>query len=155
MRWLHRMIVPASVAFALLAQPGAAEDLKLPDGKVAIHYFRAKGDYESWGVHVWESFQKPEEAAKDLAEKQRADRPLSSWAKAIAPSGKDDFGVYFLLDASEFGNGRVNYIIHRGDSKDQCNLDKYFMIADTKEVWVNAGDCNTYKTKDEALKARK
>jgi hypothetical protein len=155
MRWLHRLIVPGSLALALLALPGAAEDLKLPDGKVAIHYFRAKGDYESWGVHSWESFQKAEEAAKDTAEKQRGDRALCAWTKPIAVSGKDDFGAYYLLEAAEFGNGRVNYIIHRGESKDQCGADKYFMIADAKEIWVNSGDCNIYKSKDEALKARK
>jgi hypothetical protein len=155
MRWLNRMIVPVTFALAFLALPGVAEDLKLPDGKVAIHYFRAKADYEGWGIHSWESFQKPEEAANDRAEKQRGDRSLTGWMKPMPPAGKDDFGVYFLLGADEFGNGRVNYIIHRGDNKDQCSADKFFMIADAKEIWVNSGDCNIYKSKDDALKARK
>ncbi len=155
MRWLHKMMVPVVFAFALLALPGAAEDFKPPEGKLAIHYYRAKADYQGWGIHAWESFQKPEEAAKDLAEKQRSDRALTSWMKPLPSAGNDDFGVYFLLDASEFGNGRVNYIIHRGESKDQCSADKYWMLKDAQEIWVDSGDCNVYTSKDEALKARK
>ncbi len=155
MRSLDRSKFVVALALAFLALPGAAEDQKLPDGRVAIHYFRAKGDYEGWGLHAWESFQKKEEAGNDLASKERGDRALSGWRNALPASGTDDFGVYWLLDASEFGNGRVNYIIHRGDSKDQCSADKAFLIADAREIWVNSGDCNIYKSKEEALKARK
>lgn len=144
---------------AALALPGAAaaEEFKLPDGKVAIHYFRADGSYDGWGLHVWESFQKKEEAGDEWAAKEMTDRPLKgvSWFKPVPQTGKSDFGVYWLLDASEFGNGRVNYIIHKGDKKDQGNKDMFFLIKDAKQIWVNAGDTKIYLSKDEALKARK
>src|SRR5512143_3676799 len=158
MQLLARMLLAAGVAAAfLVARPAAAEDLKLPEGKVAVHYFRADGSYDNWGLHVWESFQKKEEAGDEFAEKTMSDRPMKgvSWIKTQNQSEKDEFGVYWLLDAKEFDNGRVNYIIHKGDKKDQCNKDMFWLIKDSKELWVNAGDCKSYLGKADALKARK
>ncbi len=158
MKLLERMLLVAGLAGAvLLARPAPAEEFKLPPGKVAVHYFRGDGKYDGWGLHVWESFQKKEEAGDEFAEKQTGDRPLKgvSWFKALPQSGKDDFGVYWLLDEKEFDNGRVNYIIHQGDKKDQCNKDMFWLIKDSKEAWVNTGDCKVYLSKADALKARK
>ncbi len=147
----------AAVLLAAWAGPAAAEEFKLPQGKVAIHYFRADGEYTGWGLHAWESFQKKEEAGDEWAQKQGADRPLKgiTWFAPKQQSGQDDFGVYWLLDADDFSNGRVNYIIHKGDKKDQCNKDMFWLISQSKELWVNSGDCKSYLTKEEALKARK
>jgi hypothetical protein len=145
------------LAAAGLAGPAAAEELKLPEGKVAIHYHRADGKYEGWGLHAWESYQKKEEVSDEWAKKTQADRPLKyvTWFAPMKQAGQDDFGAYWLLDAGDFDNGRVNYIIHQGDKKEQCNQDKFFLIKDGKEAWVNSGDCKTYMSKEEALKARK
>jgi hypothetical protein len=78
-----------------------------------------------------------------------------SWFKPLPQSGKDDFGVYWLIDAKEFDNGRVNYIIHKGDKKEQANQDKFFLIKDGRDVYVLSGDTNVYTSKDAALKAKK
>lgn len=159
MKLLERMVVVAGFAAlaALAGSASAAEELKLPAGKVAVHYFRGDGSYDGWGLHVWESFQKKEEAGDEFAEKQTGDRPLKgvSWFKPVPQTGKDDFGVYWLLDEKEFENGRVNYIIHKGDKKDQCNKDMFWLLKDSKEAWVNTGDCKVYLSKADALKARK
>jgi hypothetical protein len=158
MKLLERLLVAVAVTLAfLVASPAAADDFKPPEGKVAIHYFRADGDYSGWGLHCWQSFQKKEEAADEFAEKQVPDQPVKgvTWFKPLAQTGKDDFGVYWVLDAGDFDNGRVNYIIHKGDKKDQCNKDMFWLIKDSKELWVNAGDCKSYLTKADALKARK
>ena len=157
MRIQRLLTISGLVAVAALASPAAAEELKLPEGKVAIHYFRAGGDYDGWGLHVWESFQKKEEAGDEWAAKEMTDRPLKgvSWFKPVDQSGKDDFGVYWLLDAKEFDNGRVNYIIHKGDTKEQCNQDKFWVIKDSRDAYINAGDCKVYLSKEDALKARK
>ena len=154
----ERLLVASGlVAVTALACPAAAEELKLPEGKVAIHYYRPDGSYDGWGLHVWESFQKKDEASDEFAAKENSDRPLKgvTWFKPVGQSGKDDFGAYWLLDAKEFDNGRINYIIHKGDRKEQCNKDMFWLIKDTKELWVNSGDCKSYLTKDAALKARK
>ncbi|MGC4001517.1 MAG: pullulanase-associated domain-containing protein [Anaeromyxobacter sp.] len=144
----------AAVAFAPATQ---AEDLKLPEGQVAVHYFRADGSYDGWGLHVWESFQAKEEAGDEFALKEMSDRPLPgvTWFKPLPQSGKDDFGAYWLLPEKEFSNGRVNYILHKGDKKDQCNKDMFFLIKDSREIYINSGDCSIYTSKDAALKARK
>lgn len=145
------------LAGAALATATLADELKLPEGKAALHYYRPGGDYGGWGLHVWESSQKKSEAGDEFAPKEFADRPLKgvNWFKPLPQSGKDDFGVYWLLDTKDFENGRVNYIIHRGDVKDQCNKDMFWVLKDSKEAWVNADDCKVYMTKEEALKARK
>ncbi len=145
------------VAGAALWAPATAEDFKAPEGKAAVHYFRPAGDYGGWALHVWESYQKKEEAGDEWAKKEMSDRPLKglSWFKPLPQSGKDDFGVYWLLDAKDFENGRVNYIIHKGDKKDQCNQDKFWLIKDSRDIYVNADDCKIYLSKEDALKARK
>src|SRR5438045_8802151 len=57
MNLLQRILVVCGlVAVTALARAAAAEELKLPEGKVAIHYYRSDGGYDGWGLHVWESF---------------------------------------------------------------------------------------------------
>jgi len=160
MKLLKKLFTVSSLvaAFALgFAGAAAAEDAKLPDGKLAIHYSRADGQYDGWGLHVWESFQNKEEVDNPDAKKHGTDRTLPGvgWLTAMRPGGKDDFGVYWLIPANEFDNGRVNYIIHRGDAKDQGGKDMFWLIKNGKEIWVNAGDSNVYMSKDDAMKARK
>lgn len=151
------LILGTTLAAALLswASPAPADE---PAGDtVTLHYFRPDGSYDGWGIHTWESFQDPKEAADEFAPKPMSDRPVNkmTWFAPIMPTGKDDFGISWTLAAKEYGNGRVNYIIHKGDKKDQCNQDKYWMIKDSKEAWVVAGDCKVYLTKEEALKSPK
>src|SRR5258707_11720742 len=63
-----------ALPISALALPAAAEDLKLPEGKVAIHYYRPDGSYDGWGLHVWESYQKKEEADDEFAAKRSEER---------------------------------------------------------------------------------
>jgi hypothetical protein len=159
MKQIKKLVLYGVLAVAALVAPrlAAAEDFKAPEGKVAIHYFRPDGNYEGYGLHVWESYQSKAEAGDEFAAKEMTDRPLKgvSWFKPLPQTGKDDFGVYWLIDAKEFGNGRVNYIIHKGDKKDQLNQDKFFLIQDGRDAYVNSGDAKIYMSKEAALKARK
>ncbi|HSN89631.1 MAG TPA: pullulanase-associated domain-containing protein [Anaeromyxobacteraceae bacterium] len=140
-----------AAAFALGPAPAAAQDT------VKVHYHRADGSYDGWGLHVWESFQKKEEAGDEWAAKEMTDRPLDgvTWFKPLKPAGKDDFGIYWEIPAKEFGNGRVNYIVHKGDKKDQCNKDMFWLIKDTKEAWVVSDDCSVHLSKESAMKSPK
>jgi hypothetical protein len=135
----------------------SADDAKLPEGNVGIHYHRADGKYEGWNLHVWESFQNKEEVDNPDARKQFSDRPLPgvAWMTPLRPTGKDDFGIYWFIAAAEFGNGKVNYIIHRDDIKDQFGRDMSWLIKNGREIWVNTGDPNVYMSKEDAIKARK
>lgn len=150
-------IIATGLLAALSALPVAAQEPpKLPDGMVGIHYFRPDGNYNGWGVHLWESFDKVENG-KITGPKAKGDQSLPgvSWMTPMMPSGKSDLGVYWHIKADEFRNTKVNYIIHKGDTKDQCGKDMFFSTTQGKEIFVNAGDCNIYFSKDEALKARK
>ncbi|HEU0201938.1 MAG TPA: pullulanase-associated domain-containing protein [Burkholderiaceae bacterium] len=134
----------------------APEVAKVPDGSVAIHYYRPAGDYDGWGVHLWESFEKVD-SGKIVGGKTRSDAPLQgiSWMAPMKPTGKDGFGVYWHVKAEDFRNTKVNYIIHKGDTKDQCGKDMFWFLPQGNQIFVNQGDCNIYFTVDEALKARK
>jgi len=159
-RLLVSLFTAAALTVAFLA-PGsgaqAQEVAKVPDGSVAIHYWRPDGSYDGWGVHVWESYEKVKEG-KVVGPKDKSDLPLSgvSWGTPMMPTGKDGFGVYWFVKASEFRNGKVNYIIHKGDSKEQCAKDvAFFPETQGREVFVNSGDCETYFKAEDATSARK
>jgi len=151
------LMLAGLVAAGALASHAEAEDFKAPEGKVAIHYYRPDGAYEGWGLHVWESFQSKAEAGDEWAAKASPDMPVMkvTWFKPLPQAGKDDFGAYWLLDAKDFDNGRINYIIHKGDKKEQANQDKFFLVKDGRDAYVNSGDTKVYLSKEEAVKARK
>jgi hypothetical protein len=158
MKAMNRLLTLGAVVAAFLAAtPGVVPAADTAGDNVTIHYHRPDGSYDGWGLHTWESFQKPEEASDEFAAKEASDRPVKgvSWFAPLQQSGKDDFGVFWTIPAKEFGNGRVNYIIHKGDKKEQCNKDMFFMASKSKEAWVIAGDCKVYTSKDEALNAKK
>ena len=70
------------------------------------------------------------------------------------PAGKDDFGVYWHTKLDEYTKGKVNYIIHKGDNKDQGGRDMSFDGTTTKEIWVNSGDRAIHTSLADARKAR-
>ena len=150
----------AAIAMSCLAPIGGADAqdvAKAPDGSVAIHYHRPGGDYDGWGLHLWESFDKVKDG-KIVGPKDKSDVPLSgvSWGTPMMPTGKDGFGVYWFVKGSEFRNGKVNYIIHKGDSKDQCAKDMFWFIeTQGREAFINTGDCNIYFKVEDAIAARK
>jgi len=112
-----------------------------PEGKVSINYNRCDNTYDGWGAHLW----------KDPG------IPLSGieWQKPMPPTGKSDFGVYWHADLADFGGkGKVNYIIHKGDSKEQGGRDMSFDGKTVKEIWVLNGDKKIYTSLDDAKKAR-
>lgn len=139
-----------------MARAQAPQVAAVPDGMVAIHYFRPAGDYDGWGVHLWESFERVADG-KITGGKTRSDTPLPgvTWMAPMKPTGKDGFGVYWHVKADEFRNTKINYIIHKGDTKDQCGKDMFWFLPQGRQVFVNQGDCNIYFTLDEAMKARK
>ena len=131
------------------------EVAKTPDGMVAIHYFRPDGAYDGWGVHLWESFEKVQDG-KIVAPKDKSDMPISgiAWTSPMKPTGKDGFGIYWQVKANEFRNGKYNYIIHKGDSKD-CAKDSVWFNNQGNSIFINQGDCVAYFSAEEAIKARK
>lgn len=131
-------VLQALIAAAMLAP--ALASAAPPEGKVQINYNRCDANYDGWGVHLWKDPGIP--------------LPGVEWQNPMMPTGKNDFGIFFQADFKEFSKGKVNYIVHKGDSKDQGGRDMSFDGNTVKEIWVNNGDRKIYTSLEDAQKAR-
>lgn len=160
---IRRQLTALGLATAMLASlglPSAAQAqttalATVPDDSIALHYYRADGAYDGWGVHFWESFEKVQ-GDKIVGPKDKSDMPVLNitWGAPMKATGKDDFGPYWIVKANEFRNTKINYIIHKGDNKD-CTKDSTWFLPQGREVFINSGDCTPYFSADEAIKNRK
>jgi hypothetical protein len=132
----------AACAVTLAALPAAHATSNPPAGSVAINYSRCDGSYGGWELHAWQ--RGPGGPAI----------PGVTWENGVQQTGKNDFGVYWHVKLADFPEGKVNYIIHKGNSKEQGGRDMQFDGNTTKEIWVNGGDRNIYTSLDDAKKAR-
>ena len=137
----RRLITLAATTTLAAAAATPAFAQAVPDGMVGINYNRCDGNYEGWGVHLWKNPGIP--------------IPGVEWARPMMPTGKGDFGVYWHVPQSEFGSsGTVNYIVHKGETKDQGGKDMKFESKTYREIWVNNSDRKVYYSLDDAKKAR-
>ncbi|GIE92560.1 pullulanase-type alpha-1,6-glucosidase [Paractinoplanes rishiriensis] len=86
-----------------------------------IHYHRPAGDYEGWGLHVWDGAANP-----------------TDWSAPLQPAATDGFGVTFKVPLAAGATG-LNYIIHNGDTKDLPTDQRLDFAAAGREVWLLAG----------------
>ncbi|WFE47437.1 pullulanase-type alpha-1,6-glucosidase [Verrucosispora sp. WMMD1129] len=90
------------------------------EGTAVIRYHRSDGDYDGWGLHLWDGAATP-----------------TDWAKPMPPTRVDSFGAEFRVPLAEGATG-LSYIIHRGDEKD-LPQDQRLDFADAgREVWLLA-----------------
>ncbi len=112
---------------------------------VVIHYNRPAGDYgdhttgnanDFWGLHLWGDAIDPAEA--------------TDWTAPKPFLGEDEYGRFaFVKLASD--QAPVNFIVHRGDTKDPDNSpDRSFDPAATPEIWLRQGDVTVYTSQAEA-----
>ncbi|WP_225074389.1 pullulanase-type alpha-1,6-glucosidase [Streptomyces sp. CoT10] len=90
--------------------------------KAVIHYHRADGNYDGWGLHVWTGAADP-----------------TDWSKPLQPVKTDSYGAVFEVPLTD-GATSLGYIIHKGDEKDlpaDQSLD--LKAADGHEVWLMSG----------------
>ncbi len=136
---LSKIFVKVIAVFALAVTSLLAAP---PEGKIQINYHRPDGKYERWGVHLWKSPNMP--------------LPDIEWPNPMMPTGTNEFGVYWVVDQEEFRTGskmQVNYIIHKGDIKEQGAKDMAFNGLEHKEIWVFANDRSIFFSLDEVKKA--
>lgn len=102
-------------------QRGAAE------GYALIHYRRAKGDYDGWGLHLWTG----------------SAEPGITWGTPLMPTGTDAFGVFWKVRLTPNAT-QLAYIIHKGDEKDP-GPDQFLVFADKGyEIWQIQGAGTQY-----------
>ncbi|MFF7978978.1 pullulanase-type alpha-1,6-glucosidase [Streptomyces sp. NPDC007901] len=89
--------------------------------KAVIHYHRADGDYDGWGLHVWTGAANP-----------------TDWSNPLKPVKTDAYGAVFEVPLTE-GAGSLSYIIHKGDEKDLSADQSLDLKSDGYEVWLLNG----------------
>lgn len=100
-------------------QPPVVQDP--PTGTAVIHYRRADGAYDGWGLHLWDGNSNPVE-----------------WNNPMLPTGIDSYGAYWHVPLVDGATG-VSYIVHRGDEKDLPNDQRLDFARFGREVWVLSG----------------
>ncbi|WP_336921067.1 pullulanase-type alpha-1,6-glucosidase [Aquipuribacter sp. SD81] len=100
-------------------------------GLATIHYHRPDGDYgdysssdfaDYWSLYTWTG----------------AANPSPSWQGSAKPTGSDRFGQVWEVPLAE-GATSLNYILHRGDTKDLPEDQVLDLVTVGNEVWVLAG----------------
>jgi hypothetical protein len=107
-----------------------------------IHYLRPAGDYGTpsadyntfWGLHLWGDAIDPAEG--------------TDWTQPKPFEGEDEFGRFAWVRRDGTGS-QVNFIIHRGDTKD-TDPDRGFDADAYPEVWIHQGDTTIYTSQAEA-----
>ncbi|MCW1093632.1 pullulanase-type alpha-1,6-glucosidase [Streptomyces sp. RS2] len=89
--------------------------------KAVLHYQRADGNYDGWGLHVWGDAANP-----------------TDWAKPLQPVRTDPYGAVFEVPLTE-GASSLSYIVHKGDEKDLPTDQALDLKADGHEVWLLSG----------------
>ncbi|MEV5439464.1 pullulanase-type alpha-1,6-glucosidase [Streptomyces sp. NPDC052682] len=89
--------------------------------KAVLHYHRADGDYDGWGLHVWTGAAHPTE-----------------WSNPLKPVKTDPYGAVFEVPLTE-GATSLSYIIHKGDEKDLPADQSLDLTAGGHEVWLLSG----------------
>jgi hypothetical protein len=111
-------------------------------GFVTVHYHRGDGDYGTpssdfntfWGLHLWGDAINPLEG--------------TVWSSPKPPTGIDDYGAFWevqIVDSSQ----PVNFIIHRGDTKDP-GPDQSMVPEDDASIWILSGDETVFGQRGEA-----
>jgi pullulanase-type alpha-1,6-glucosidase len=109
------------------ADPTVATSLAQATNTAVIHYHRPAGDYgdytsanfnDFWGLHVWTGAQTPTE-----------------WPQPIKPARQDAFGQVFNVPLAD-GATSLNYILHRGDTKDLPEDQALDLVNVGYEVWI-------------------
>ncbi|WP_309061124.1 pullulanase-type alpha-1,6-glucosidase [Streptomyces sp.] len=89
--------------------------------KAVLHYHRADGNYDGWGLHVWTGAANP-----------------TDWSNPLKPVKTDAYGAVFEVPLTE-GATSLGYIVHKGDEKDLPTDQSLDLKANGHEVWLLSG----------------
>ena len=106
---------------------------------VTVHYHRPDGQYAGWGLHLWQI----NDAGQFIA-----DYPGVAFPQPLLPSGLDDYGAVFQVEAAKFtaaGAAGFGLIVHQGDTKDPDG-DRFWHFSAGGEIWLVSGDATIFTT---------
>ncbi|MEU0231494.1 MULTISPECIES: pullulanase-type alpha-1,6-glucosidase [unclassified Streptomyces] len=90
--------------------------------KAVLHYQRADGDYDGWGLHTWTGAARP-----------------TDWSKPLLPVRVDAYGAVYEVPLAE-GATSLSYILHKGDQKDLPTDQSLDLATYGHEVWLLGGE---------------
>ncbi|MFI9647637.1 pullulanase-type alpha-1,6-glucosidase [Streptomyces sp. NPDC052040] len=97
-------------------------DYPAPDTtRAVLHYHRADGNYDGWGLHVWTGAAHP-----------------TDWSGPLKPVRTDAYGAVFEVPLAD-GATSLSYILHRGDEKDLPADQSLDLKGEGPEVWLLNG----------------
>ncbi|MFF6784753.1 pullulanase-type alpha-1,6-glucosidase [Streptomyces sp. NPDC012510] len=106
---------------AVLTERPAADYPEQDKTKAVLHYHRADGDHDGWGLHVWSGAANP-----------------TDWSKPLEPVRTDAYGAVFEVPLTD-GATSLSYLIHKGDEKDLPTDQALDLKANGHEVWLLSG----------------
>ncbi len=89
--------------------------------KAVLHYQRADGNYDGWGLHTWTGAKEP-----------------TDWSKPLLPTRVDSYGAVYEVPLAD-GATSLSYILHKGDEKDLPSDQSLDLAANGHEVWLMGG----------------
>jgi len=102
---------------------------------VIVHYARDDADYgdhttgeftDFWGLHLWGEAIAPTE--------------ITEWSSPKPFLGEDSYGRFAWIELAG-SNQDINFIVHRGDTKDGTQADRKFNPdTDGSAIWLKQGD---------------
>ncbi|GAA1068871.1 pullulanase-type alpha-1,6-glucosidase [Kitasatospora nipponensis] len=101
--------------------PSTGAPTPVPANTAVIHYRRADGAYDGWGLHDWTGAATP-----------------TDWGSPLQPARRDAFGDVFEVPLAP-GATSLSYILHNGDSKDLPDDQSLDLATYGHEVWVVGG----------------
>ncbi|MEU7024456.1 pullulanase-type alpha-1,6-glucosidase [Streptomyces sp. NPDC046203] len=90
--------------------------------KAVLHYQRADGDYDGWGLHLWSGAAQP-----------------TDWSKPLMPARFDAYGAVYEVPLTD-GATNLSYIVHKGDQKDLPTDQSLDLGTYGHEVWMLGGE---------------
>ncbi|MFE5833795.1 pullulanase-type alpha-1,6-glucosidase [Streptomyces sp. NPDC056508] len=90
--------------------------------KAVLHYQRADGDHDGWGLHTWTGAAQP-----------------TDWSKPLMPVRVDAYGAVYEVPLAE-GATSLSYILHKGDQKDLPTDQSLDLATYGHEVWLLGGE---------------
>ncbi|GAB2930539.1 pullulanase-type alpha-1,6-glucosidase [Streptomyces heilongjiangensis] len=106
---------------AVRTEKPTAEYPEQDTSKAVLHYHRADGKYDGWGLHVWAGAADP-----------------TDWSKPLEPVRTDAYGAVYEVPLAE-GATSLSYILHKGDEKDLPADQALDLKANGHEVWLLSG----------------
>ena len=106
---------------AVLTQKPDADYPAQDTTKAVLHYHRADGNYDGWGLHTWTGAANP-----------------TDWSKPLQPVRTDAYGAVFEVPLAA-GATSLSYILHKGDEKDLPTDQSLDLATNGHEVWLLAG----------------